>query len=77
MELNGSSYYRSNPFHNQGGLPNSAFRNRLPPSSVAEVPQGNSYFDPTNKKHFQRLGYYSTIGEEHLINNSQIREGNR
>lgn len=34
---------------------------------MVELPQGDNAFDPTNKKHFQRLGYYSTIGNEHIM----------
>jgi hypothetical protein len=76
-ELNGSSYYRSNPFYQQGGIPDTGFKNRKIPSYLVEIPQGQEYFEPTNKKHFQRIGYYSTIADEHIIdpepNNSPSR----
>lgn len=35
---------------------------------MTEIPQGEQHFDPSNKKHFQRLGYYSTIADEHIMN---------
>ena len=66
-ELNGSSYYRANPFYQQGYMPDSAYKNRKQPDA-GQLPQGEDFFEPTNKKHFQRLGYYSTIAEQQLIN---------
>ena len=36
---------------------------------MVELPQGNQFFEPTNKKHFQRVGYFSTIAEEAVISN--------
>jgi len=71
-ELNGSSYYRANPFYQQGYIPDSAFKNRKTPAFMVEIPQGNQYFEPTNKKHFQRVGYYSTIAEEGIISNESV-----
>lgn len=61
-DLNQSSYYRANPYYQQGYMPDTAFKNRKMPSYMVEIPQGEQFFEPTNKKHFQRLGYYSTIG---------------
>ena len=40
-----------------------AHKNRKVPSYMVEIPQGQESFEPTNKKHFQRIGYYSTIGD--------------
>lgn len=34
-ELNGSSYYRANPFYQQGYVPDSALRNRKSPAYLA------------------------------------------
>jgi hypothetical protein len=66
-QLNGSSYYRANPFYQQGYIPDAALRNRRPPQQHGELPQGEEFFEPTNKKHFQRVGYYSTIAEQKII----------
>ena len=66
-ELNGSSYYRANPFYQQGYLPDLAYKNRKVPSYMVEIPQGQEHFEPTNKKHFQRVGYYTTIAQEHIM----------
>jgi len=41
------------------------------------LPQGKEHFEPTNKKHFQRLGYYSTIGDEHIIDPEPISSPSR
>jgi hypothetical protein len=70
-ELNGSSYYRANPFYQQGYLPDSAFRNRKQSNFMVELPQGNQFFEPTNKKHFQNLGYRSTISEQQIIHKQE------
>jgi hypothetical protein len=67
QQLNGSCYYRANPYFRQGYLPDSAFQNRKRPAYLTELPQGEQYFPPSNKKHFQRVGYFSTIAEEQLI----------
>lgn len=44
---------------------------------MVEIPQGEKYFDPTNKKHFQRLGYFSTIGNEHIMDPDPIGSPSR
>ena len=59
IPLNGTNYYRANPFHKQGYLPDIAYKNRKIPDYRVEMPQGDSSFEPTQKKHFQRIGYYS------------------
>lgn len=69
-EFNGSSYYRANPYYQQGYIPDSAFKNRKPPYQLGEIPQGDEFFEPTNKKHFQRVGYYSTIADQKIINSN-------
>lgn len=38
--LNESSYYRANPFYQQGYLPDAALRNRKEPNHYSEIPQG-------------------------------------
>lgn len=39
-DLNQSSYYRANPYYQQGYLPDTAFKNRKLPSYMVEIPQG-------------------------------------
>lgn len=39
-EFNGSSYYRANPFYQQGYIPDGALKNRKPPLQMGELPQG-------------------------------------
>ena len=34
VELNGSSYYRANPFYQQGYIPDGAFKNRKAPAFI-------------------------------------------
>lgn len=52
MYYNESSYYRANPFYRQGYIPDRAFVNRKVQENLVEMPQGDSAFDPTRRKHF-------------------------
>lgn len=66
-DYNSSSYYRANPYYQQGFLPDSAFKNRKPANYMVEIPQGNDFFEPTGKKHYQNLSAKSHIAEEAMI----------
>ncbi len=69
--LNESSYYRANPFYQQGYLPDAALRNRKEPNHYSEIPQGWQHFDPTNKKHYQKQGYYSNIAQDRILSEQE------
>lgn len=66
-EYNESSYYRANPYYQQGYLPSSAFNNRKELDYMSEMPQGREYFVITGKKHYQHLSHKSNIQEDHLM----------
>ncbi len=42
-DFNGSSYYRANPFYQQGYLPDGAYKNRKA-HYLGELPQGEEFF---------------------------------
>ena len=48
-------------------MPDGAYKNRKDPAYMVELPQGNNHFEPSTRKHFQRVGYSTTIGQEHLM----------
>ena len=47
-----SSYYRSNPYKELNYLPPGAHKNRKEHEFYAEIPQGQEFFLPTTKKHY-------------------------
>ena len=42
-DFNGSSYYRANPFYQQGYIPDGAYKNRKA-HYLGELPQGEEFF---------------------------------
>jgi hypothetical protein len=49
-----------------------AYKNRKVPSFMVEIPQGEQFFDSSSKKHFQRAGYHSTIGEDKIMTGNEL-----
>lgn len=68
MDYNKFCYYRSNPYHKDGGIPPIGHTNRKKPSYLTEIPQGDDHFQQhKGRKHYQDGFLVSNIQKEHLL----------
>lgn len=67
-----SSYYRANPYKDSGYLPPGAHKNRKEHEFFSEIPQGEEYFQPTMKKHYNG-SYRGEIDSENIMADSGVR----
>lgn len=63
INYNEGSYYRANPYAQQGYIPTASLKNRKQPEFATEIPQGIEFFPPTHRKLFGNIGHQSTLGE--------------
>lgn len=61
MDYNQFTYYRSNPYSNQGFMPPAAHINRHKPDFLTEMPMGESPFGKIGKRFYKNTFQKSNI----------------
>ena len=65
--LNGSQFYRANPYAELGFIPGYSLKNRKQPEFTTEIPQGIDYFEPSARRHYTDMIKKSEIAELNVL----------